>query len=489
MDVRYNMIQWVHRATRGWSYGQSVTDPRTGEIIKGHVLLGSLRVRQDRLLFEGLKPSASPSRAGICDMGQFSGPEYLTQLDGNASSTEIALARIRQLSAHEVGHTLGFAHNFAASTYMDRASVMDYPAPRTKIVDGKIDLSDAYAVGIGEWDKFTVQYAYGEFKEDEDDPLADLIDEALSRKMLYVTDADARPAGAAHPLGNLWDDGTDPVAALNHEMDVRRIALSGFSAACLADGQPMSELEKVFVPVYLHHRYQVDATAKMLGGFEYSYAVKGDGQTPQTEISAQRQTAALTALLKTIEPAELVIPQRIVDLIPPRVGNSSSDQERFDSQTSPIFDPTTAMRAAAELTLGNILQPQRASRLARHSDASWGLLQVIDLLLAATVASEAPQAAAELEARRIVQSVLSEKLTALAAAQSATQDARASARLRLQKLNGLLKQQQGRSSNGMSKAHQLELINQIERFLERPALPANPVAPVELPPGSPIGQE
>ncbi len=488
MDVRYNMIQWVHRSTRGWSYGQSVIDPRTGEILKGHVLLGSLRVRQDRLLFEGLKPSVLSSRAGICDMGQFPGPEYLAQLEPSSSTTEIALARIRQLSAHEVGHTLGFAHNFAASTYMDRASVMDYPAPRTKIADGKIDLSDAYAVGIGEWDKFTVQYAYSEFAEGEDEQLTELVNSALSRKMLYLTDADARPAGAAHPLANLWDNGSDPVAALNHEMAVRRIALANLDATSLADGQSMSELEKVLVPIYLHHRYQVEATAKMLGGYDYTYAVKGDGQIPQVEINSLRQAAALNTLLKTIEPVELVIPQRIVDLIPPRIGTSASDQERFESTTSPIFDQTTAIRAATELTLGCILQPQRASRLARHTDANWGLLQVIDYLIASTVERAAPSTAAELEAHRIVQRVLVEKLISLAAAQSATHDARALARLRLQRLDGLFKQQQGQTSDGISKAHQLELISQIERFLDRPAMPADPSNPVNLPPGSPIGQ-
>ncbi|MFK7735405.1 MAG: zinc-dependent metalloprotease, partial [Pirellulaceae bacterium] len=315
MDVRYNVIQWVHRATRGWSYGQSVTDPRTGEIIKGHVLLGSLRVRQDHLIFEGLGKEVVANqavRASQCGMGSVPDEAYLSQLDPNLSSTEVALARIRQLSAHEVGHTIGFAHNFAASTYADRASVMDYPAPRVKIVDGKLDLSDAYGVGIGEWDKFSVQYAYSEFKpEDEQQELAALIASTQQRGFLYISDADARPAGAAHPMANLWDDGTDPATALQHEMQVRRIAIDSFSASAIRNGDPYADLERAFVPVYLHHRYQVEAAAKALAGYDYTYAVKDETKPVagvQTPVELPNQLAALVALAQTIEPEQLVIP-------------------------------------------------------------------------------------------------------------------------------------------------------------------------------------
>lgn len=493
MDVRYNMIQWVHRSTRGWSYGQSVTDPRTGEIIKGHVLLGSLRVRQDHLLFDGLTPNypnaSNNNAARMCGMGQLPAPTAIAQLDPNLSSTEVALARIRQLSAHEVGHTLGFAHNFAASTYMDRASVMDYPAPRTKIVDGKLDLSDAYAVGIGEWDKFTVQYAYSQFDQDEESQLDALVADALAKKMLYITDADSRSSGAAHPLSNLWDNGTDPVTQLTHEMEVRKIALSNFGANNLADGLPLADLEKTFVPIYLHHRYQVDATAKMLGGYEYTYAVKGDGQVPQSAIPVARQQAALTELIKTLQPEALVIPQAVLDVLPPRVGSAASDRERFDSSTGPIFDPSTAIRTAVELTLGNILQPQRASRLARHADDNWGLLEVIDALISTTIRSRPPRSALELEARRIVQDVFVDKLIELASSGAATADARAIATWRLREINSQFQRDQGQMSDGIVKAHLLQLSDTIERFLDRPSPEAKSPGPISLPPGSPIGQE
>lgn len=496
MDVRYNVIQWVHRATRGWSYGQSVVDPRTGEIIKGNVLLGSLRVRQDHLLFEGLTGRAEgeeATRAGSCGMGAMPDEAYLSQLDPNLSSLDVALARIRQLSAHEVGHTLGFAHNFAASTYADRASVMDYPAPRTKITDGKIDLSGAYGVGIGEWDKFTVRYAYSQFPEaNEADELSKLVSQAIGQGMLYITDADARPAGAAHPLGNLWDNGSDPVEALRHELAVRRIAIDGFRADVLGEGQPLADLEKAFVPVYLHHRYQVDATAKMIGGFEYCYAVKADGQVPQKPITGDRQIAALEILLETIRPSELVIPARVLELMAPRVGSSPSDVERFESQTSPIFDPASAIRAAAELTLGNLLQPQRASRLVRQDPEQGQLpLQAVIMGIARLLESESsatqPLSFSEREARRIVERVFVDRLFALVSSPSVNSDVQAVASLELRRLSTSFKNQAVKSPYSLESAQWILLSEEMDRFLSRPFPEIKPTTPHDLPPGSPIG--
>ncbi len=494
MDVRYNVIQWVHRATRGWSYGQSVVDPRTGEIIKGHVLLGSLRVRQDRLLFEGLRSglhddlpptSSSPVRACTCGLGHIPGEAYLSQLDPAADTIEVALARIRQLSAHEVGHTLGFAHNFAGSTYGDRASVMDYPAPRTRITDGRLDLSDAYGVGVGVWDKYVVQYAYSEFEEaQEAEALQQLVSQAVEKRYIYVTDADARPAGAAHPLGNLWDNGSDPAAALAHEMEVRKLALASFGAHVLPAGSPMSDLEKHFVPVYLHHRYQVDAAAKLLGGFETSYAVQGDGQQPVLPVAVSRQRQAAQELIKTITPDALVISADILGQLSPSAHVSASDRERFSTQTDPIFDPGTAMRVAATLTIANMLQPQRAWRLARQA-GNWNLMELTDELIQATVESPSPSDAAELEARRIVQVVLVDQLMSLTESGSASHDARAVAASQLDRLQTRF--QRPESDSRMATAHAALLSARIQRFLQRNDLPAKRVPPVDVPPGSPIG--
>ncbi|HYP28318.1 MAG TPA: zinc-dependent metalloprotease, partial [Blastocatellia bacterium] len=287
MDVRYNMINWVHRSTRGWAYGSSITDPRTGEIIKGNVTLDSLRARQDFLIGSGLVPQYDNGRDGRnraqgCDFALLPDLDYLAGAASGEDAGEMSVARIRQLSAHEVGHTLGLAHNFAASTY-GRASVMDYPAPTIEIRGGKLDLSNAYARGIGAYDKFAVTYAYAQFPPgaNEAEELERILRDGIASGMLFISDADARPPGAAHPLANLWDNGDDPVARLGHEMEVRRIGLSEFGLKNIPQGAPLSQLEAKLLPLYLHHRYQLQAAVKSLGGVYYTYAVRtASGPSP-----------------------------------------------------------------------------------------------------------------------------------------------------------------------------------------------------------------
>ena len=283
LDVRYNMIQWVHRSTRGWSYGGGVVDPRTGEMIKGHVSLGSLRVRQDRLIFEGLLGSSETGSGSAAD------------------PTELALARIRQLSAHEVGHTLGLNHNFAASSY-GRESVMDYPAPLITIGSNEqLDFSNAYGVGLGAWDLQAVRYAYSDVPEDQEEAmLAEVLRDSEARGLLFISDADSRPLGAMHPDSSLWDNGDDSVAALEHVLRVRRIGLEAFGEASIREGDPWSTLEQALVPLYLHHRYQVEATVKMIGGARFEYGVRGGEQKGVRVAPAERQRAALKTLLKTL---------------------------------------------------------------------------------------------------------------------------------------------------------------------------------------------
>ena len=491
MDVRYNVIQWVHRATRGWSYGRSIVDPRTGEILKGHVTLGSLRVRQDHMLLENMLTVSPRSGAGSsCGLSHFGGGSALFALDEGPASTQAALARIRQLSAHEVGHTLGFAHNFAASTYGDRASVMDYPAPRIGISGGTLDLSDAYGVGVGEWDRFCVRYAYSEIAPGNEQSILDeMVSDALKKKMLYISDADARPAGAAHPLANLWDNGSDPIAELAHVMRVRRFAIDRFSESVLADRQPLSQLGIAFVPVFLHHRFQVEAVAKLLGGFEYTYAVPGDGQTPIERVGSERQRRALFALLDTVKPDELVVPERILKLIPPRPVSSVRDDERFDSRTSPIFDPTGTARTAADLTFGNLLQPQRATRLAQSSDPNWGLEQVMDEVVVRTFKRVETAPGATRSVQRVIRQSFVDQLVSLAESTSASADARAIALNRLMQLKGLAVDRAKKSTKlSVDKSHYEAIVDQINRFVDRPAPTDSAPRRIETPPGSPIGR-
>jgi Met-zincin/Domain of unknown function (DUF5117) len=485
MDVRYNMINWVHRSTRGWSYGGGITDPRTGEIIKGNVTLGSLRVRQDFVLGSGMIPQFA-GNACLADLSPE--PDYLAALDPSADATAMSLARIRQLAAHETGHTLGFGHNFAASSY-GRASVMDYPAPWVEIKDGKLDLTSAYATGIGEFDKFSVTFAYSQFAPgaDEAAELERLLEQGVAQGMLYIQDSDARPLGSAHPAAALWDNGSDAVATLKHEMEVRRIGLSQFGLAMIPVGTPLSELELKLLPLYLHHRYQAIAAAKSIGGVYFTYAVRtpsGPNPSRVAEIvPAAAQKAALSALLDTLGVDTLRIPERILQLIPPTAsGYGGGTAERFEKRTDPTFDPIGASAIAADITVTALLQPQRAARaIEQHGrDATVpGFGDIVSALVQRTWGGTRPADGYGQALQESVQGVVVQRLMDLAA------DAGASAQVRAQAAAGLRRIKTMTVS--IATAHAAAAREDITRFLSRPADSYKKTDPLATPPGEPIG--
>ena len=347
MDVRYNTIQWVHRSTRGWSYGASVSDPRTGEIIKGHVSLGSLRIRQDFLIAQAL-----------------SNKPYAQRDDNHQAMLELALARIRQLSAHEVGHTLGFAHNFAASTN-GRASVMDYPHPTLSVKDGRVDFSNAYATGIGEWDKVTVAYSYGDPAPGvaEETYLNSVLEAAFANGLRFISDSDARPSGGAHHLAHLWDNGGNAAQELANVLEVRKLGMNNFSKDNINTGTPYTVLEDLFVPLYFYHRYQTEATVKLIGGMEYDYLVKGYNGAQPASLDVRQQRAALDALLMTLDAEALAIPKDKLALFPPRAFGYGRTRESFKSRAGVAFDPWAASATASRMSLRLLLHPERANRL------------------------------------------------------------------------------------------------------------------------------
>ena len=474
MDVRYNTIQWVHRSTRGWSYGSSVVDPRTGEIIKGHVSLGSLRVRQDYLIAEGL---LAP---------------YGDSLSADDPMLDMALARIRQLSAHEVGHTLGLTHNFSASI-QNRASVMDYPAPLATLdPSGSVSLDRAYATGIGDWDKVAIAYGYAQPSpgESEEDMLGHILSSAAERGLRFITDADARPAGAAHPLSNLWDNGQNMVLALEHEMAVRTAALEQFGERAIRMGQPLATLEEVLVPLYLRHRYQVEATGKLLGGVTYSYAMRGDRLSLPKFVPGSAQEAALDALIRVIQPEALRLPANIRTRIPPRPPGYGPHRELFARHTGLTFDPYMPAATVASLVFGLILHPERAARLTYQHDFDPTLPDfesVLEAVSSATWGVRVPDNAYDAELQRVVQQVWVDELLSLAANQQAAASVRAMALQKLQEFHEWLIENPGSTRDEETWAHRGMVLDDINRYLLRDYSPDDVRDQVTPPPGSPIG--
>ena len=343
LDARYNVINWVHRQTRGWSYGMNITDPRTGEIVKGGVLLGSQRMRQDLLIFEGLVGTDKTGTGAPDD------------------PVKPTLARLRQLAAHETGHAIGFEHNFAASAFGDRQSVMDYPPPRVKIDGDRLDLSQAYSPGLGSWDLFAVNWLYA---DGPDRPAR--VKAAYDAGLRFVSDPDSRPAESAHPDGALWDDGADSVAELAHVMEVRRLALHRFGTGNLPKGAPVSDLRRRIVPVYLFHRYELAAVVKRVGGVRFGYPVKGDADAAAKVVPAGEQARALSALLGALDPATLELPSSLIDLLStgsPVTRDKAYDIEVFGDSATPVFDLATASGAVADLIFSDLFHPVRLNRV------------------------------------------------------------------------------------------------------------------------------
>jgi hypothetical protein len=476
MDVRYNVIEWIPRATRGWAYGSAIADPRTGEIINGHVNLDALRIRQVFLIAQGLLDPFGKDPSAL------------------KRANEMALARIRQLAAHETGHTLGLMHNYAASI-VNRSSVMDYPPPTITVgADGRPDVSDAYAVGIGEWDKVSIAYGYSDFSQEKDEtPALDkILADAFSRGLLYLTDQDARPLGSASPIAHLWDTGANDLDGLSRVMAVRAAALKNLSESAIPEHTPMATLEDVLVPMYLYHRYQVTAVAKSIGGLDYSFNLRGvqDHETPPKIISAAQQRASIRAVLETLSPQVLALPESLLKMIPPRPPEYPTGRENFSRRTSPAFDALAPAEAAAEIVANVLLQPERAQRMIEYHALDAGNPGFDELVGNVLSATWKAQSASGYHGaiQRTVNAVVLDHLITLASDEHSSEQVRAVAALKLNELKKWITTQAPSTKDDTVRAQLFFAESQIDHFQKNPA-EVHLTAPASPPDGDPIGSD
>lgn len=471
MDVRYNMIHWVHRATRGWSYGSSIVDPRTGEIMKGNVSLGSLRLRQDYMIAEGL-------------LAPYNEKDEIPQ-----DMKKIAIMRVKQLVAHEIGHTIGLAHNYVSSS-QGRSSVMDYPHPTLSLNDNKIDWSDAYDDKIGAWDIISIAYGYQDFPDgtDIDKALEAILQKGMQDGYSFITDQDARPLGSAHPRAHLWDNGKDPIVELENLSSIRALALKNFGVNNIREGQPFSDLEDVLVPIYFLHRYQIEGVAKIVGGLEFTYALKGDGQTVTEFLDPNFQLRALDGLISTLSPNYLSLREELLRIIPPRAFGRPRTRESFTSRTGVTFDGTSLAETAAHMTCRMIFHPERANRLVEyHSRDSNqpGLEKVLDRVIKETIFSKAKNNHNG-EIKRAVDHVILDHLISLSNNKASSPSTQSIVLGNIQSLRFEL----GRKKTNSEKDeyHSNLLKRKIDIYLNDPKNYQAIEVP-KAPPGSPIGME
>jgi hypothetical protein len=467
MDIRYNMINWVHRSTRGWSYGGAVTDPRTGEIIKGNVTLGSLRVRQDYLIATGL---LAPFENG---------------LPADNKMLKLALARLKQLAAHEVGHTLGLMHNYASSA-SNRASVMDYPHPLVRLdKNGNINVSDAYDDKIGEWDKTAIAFGYQDYPAgvNADAALNKILSDAEQKGLQFISDQDARAAGGLHPQAHLWDNGADPVAELKEVIRVRNKALNDFGVNDIRPGTPMAMLEDVLVPVYFYHRYQVEAVTKEVGGMYYTYALRGDGQVITRSLTRNEQLAALNAVIDCISPQFLELPDRIARLIPPRPAGYEFTRELFSKRTGLAFDALSPAETAADLPLSFLFNAERLNRMMQYEmmNNGLGIKEMLDTLITKTWKAKRLTGMQKLIQLQTEQVLLTYMLAA-SIDNNNGYTVQAVFKNAIADLTDFIKKNSAITKDNLYKGHLLLALDRISHPSD-----AKPTLHKDIPPGSPIG--
>jgi hypothetical protein len=468
LDARFPMIYWVHRPGPGPSVGPSFRDPRTGEILNTVVRMDSHRSLINYNIYAGLLPAAGPDGLGM-------------------TAEEFTMVRRKQHTAHEIGHTVGLAHNFIAAT-QGRSSVMDYPAPLIDLDDrGRLDLSQAYRYSGGAWDSLAVRWAYTWFpdEESEREGLERILQEGLDAGLRFITGGHAAQSGS-HPGATQWIEGSNMMAALERTTRVRRVLVDRFNEEAIRPGEPMSLLNMRFAHVYLHHRYALEGTIKYVGGMEFSYAARGDGQVPARVIPADDQRRALRMVLDQLDPTALAIPDRIPDLIPPSPHGMDGTEIWIPSQAGPAFDPLTLAGGLATEIVENLLHRERAQRLVSfhaRSARNLSLNEVLETLVERTWGVPTPGTVEHQALQRVVQRVVLNTLLDLGGDARATAEVRAVVHGHLLRLQGRVTSQSGGTAE--TQAHRAAALRDLERYFAGDDDPSKrsrfPVVPLPWP--------
>ena len=450
LDARYSMMYWVHRERPGPSVGPSFVDPRTGEIVSTVVRMDSYRSMVNNDIYMGLVPSAGPGGLQL-------------------SAEEFAMARRRQHSAHEIGHTLGLAHNYVASS-LGRASVMDYPYALIRLNGSNgLDISDAYRASGGAHDTLAIRYAYTWYPNAaaESAGLRAIVREAEARGLRFIDDSYVSPSGS-YAAATQWVEGTDAFESLERTMAVRRVLIGNFDHRAALPGEPLAVLNRRFAHVYLHHRYALHAATKLVGGLEFGYALAGESTVPTRVVPAADQRRALRMVLANLAPDALRIPDRIVALIPPVPAGYGSDLTLISTPAGTAFDPVSAARSLAQDIVDGLLHPQRVARIVTfhaRDRQNPSLDEVLGALVGATWGQRAARPEGQgPELRRVSERAVLDGLLDLAGKPEATAEVRGVTAQHLRLLRDALGRDTGSSAE--ERGHRAVARRDIDLYFE-----------------------